>query len=68
MSLVVVVGQVLLPLLLYVLALALVACRERAGLLSSSGVKGQLDFPLDGQLISLLADRLFPCRRSADSC
>jgi phosphoglycerate dehydrogenase-like enzyme len=29
-------------------------------------VKGQSDFPLGGQLISLLADRLSPCPRSAD--
>ena len=29
-------------------------------------VKGQLDLPLGGQLISLLADSLFPCPRSAD--
>ncbi len=29
-------------------------------------VKGQLDFPVGGQLISLLADSLFPCPRSAD--
>jgi hypothetical protein len=31
-----------------------------------SGVKGQLDFPLGGQLISLLADSLCPCPRSVD--
>jgi len=29
-------------------------------------VKGQADFPVGGQLISLLADSLFPCPRSAD--
>jgi len=29
-------------------------------------VKGQQHFPVGGQLISLLADRLFPCPRSAD--
>jgi hypothetical protein len=30
------------------------------------GVKGQFDFPVGGQLISLLADSLFPCPRPAD--
>jgi hypothetical protein len=30
------------------------------------GVKGQADFPVGGQLISLLADSLCPCPRSAD--
>jgi hypothetical protein len=29
-------------------------------------VKGQFDFPVGGQLISLLADGLCPCPRSAD--
>jgi hypothetical protein len=29
-------------------------------------VKGQFDFPLGGQLISLLADSLCPCPRSVD--
>jgi hypothetical protein len=29
-------------------------------------VKGQQHFPVGGQLISLLADRLSPCGRSAD--
>jgi retron-type reverse transcriptase len=29
-------------------------------------VKGQQHFPVGGQLISLLADRLSPCPRSAD--
>ena len=32
----------------------------------SADVKGQFDFPLGGQLISLLADSSCPCPRSAD--
>jgi hypothetical protein len=46
--------------------------RRRAAPVSDAGmasfviVKGQLDFPVGGQLISLLADRLSPCPRSAD--
>jgi hypothetical protein len=35
-------------------------------LVSCLAVKGQFDFPLGGQLISLLADSLCPCPRSAD--
>jgi hypothetical protein len=37
-----------------------IRCRNRRT------VKGQSDFPVGGQLISLLADRLSPCPRSAD--
>jgi hypothetical protein len=33
---------------------------------ADENVKGQLDFPLGGQLISLLADSLCPWPRSAD--
>src|SRR6266487_3712843 len=34
--------------------------------MTSQAVKGQRDFPLGGQLISLQADRLCPCLRTAD--
>jgi integrase/recombinase XerD len=36
------------------------------GLRRREVVKGQFDFPVGGQLISLLADRLCPCPRSVD--
>jgi hypothetical protein len=46
-------------------ALGELAGELREGLLALA-VKGQLDFPVGGQLISLLADSLCPCPRSAD--